>query len=476
MAVMAFSFISFYYVSRNLTISKVDDTLIAQVEEITNILEEQTLSPATKEFIFDTFSISKTNLVIIANNNGNIIAQSQAFDINQEIYLKLLEISKQEAQPTFITEDTNRFYLVPLYNEQTYLGTIIVGDSILAINSALSVLINTMLLIFFIFVLPLILISYLEADISLQPLRDLVKTVNTITTKNLSERVETLNPKDEIGEVSTSINHLLDRLQRGFTKERQLIHDVSHQLKTPLTALRSDIEISLGKKRTIEEYEDILNNVYMDTKRMSDILKDMVNLAWAASEDQERNFTIINLSNIVEEAAEIATQVGFDKDIEVNTSITPKITIKGQREKIIQALLNIMENAVKYSKKHGKIYVKMLDSYPETKIIIKDTGIGITQKDLPYIFDRFYRGKSKIKEGSGLGLSIAGALIKAHKGTIEVTSKRQKGTTFVITLPMAKPTPKSKAKLNQEKPKPKFERPHVRTYLRNRFQKQQEKK
>jgi signal transduction histidine kinase len=473
MAVMAFSFVSFFYVTRSLMLSKVDDTLKSQVEEITNILKEQSLSPASKEFILETFSVTKTNLVIIANTQGEVVAQAQSFTIDTKLYQKLLNQVDDTQRSVFITEDTTRFHIIPIYTNEQRIGTVIVGDSILAINNAFNVLFNTLILIFFIFALPLILVSFLEADVSLSPLRDIVQRINSITTKNLSARVDILNPKDEIGEVSTSVNLLLDRLQRGFEKERQLIYDISHQLKTPLTAIRSDIEIVLSKRRAAKTYEMVLKDLLNDTTRMSGILKDLVNFAWASSEQQDKSFTKIDLSRVLEECSEITVQLGLEKNITVSVSIPKNLKIMGQREKLFQALLNILENSVKYTTYGGKIDIRSHEQDDEAKIIIRDSGIGITKQDLPYIFDRFYRGKSEVKDGSGLGLSIAGALIKAHRGTIEVTSKRGKGTTFVITIPLVKTQTKPKRNTPIKISPITIRRPHVRKMIKSQLARNQ---
>lgn len=461
MVVMAFSFVSFFLVTRNLLLSKIDSAIKSQSEEICALLNDQTISPASKELILRTFQITKTNFVLILNRNNEIVVQSQPFPVEEKLLVNLTNaVSKS---PQFTTQEKSRFFISPLYSNDSLLGTVIVGDSISAIDEAFSVLFNTLTLIFFLFLLPLILVSFLEADISLLPLRDLANRMNMITTKNLSLRVDTLNPKDEIGEVSTAFNKLLDRIQKGFVKERQLIHDVSHQLKTPLTAVQSEIEIGLAKPRTPVAYQNILKDILNDTSRINNLLKDMMNFAWAASDNQEQHFSKQNLSIILEEASEITQQMGESQNLSVVTSIIPNIYVLGHREKLFQIFMSILENAVKYSIKNGRIWVQASTSGNKAKIIIKDNGIGISKRDLPHIFERFYRGKNHIDEGSGLGLSIASALVKAHKGTIEVNSQRHKGSTFIITLPLS--NKETSVKSNRIT----VHRPHVRTFIRKQF-------
>jgi two-component system sensor histidine kinase ArlS len=433
-AVMAFFFTSFYIVTQSTLLTKIDNSLKNQTTEIVNLLENQTISPSSKELILKSFNITKTSLVLIFNSDFQIVAQSQSFPIDINLLSLLINDVQENQTPHFFTQEKTRFYIYPLISNNTLVGTIIVGDSISVINDAFSALINTLLVVFLLFLLPLILMSSLQTNILLEPLRDLAKTMNTITTKNLSSRVNILNPKDEIGEVSTAFNRLLDRLQKGLVKERQLIHDVSHQLKTPLTAMQSDLEIGLSKPRDKSIYKDILENVLLDTTRMANLLKDMMNFAWASSDNQDKSFKKHNLSHIIEEISEIVQHLALKKNLIVETSILHDMYIKGQREKILQIYLNILENAVKYSPNNSKIYIKAYYDNNSAKVLIKDQGIGISKKDLPHIFERFYRGNSS-EEGSGLGLSITAALVKAHKGKIEVTSQKNRGTNFIVSLP-----------------------------------------
>jgi signal transduction histidine kinase len=434
MAAMAFFFASFYIVTRNVLLGKIDNSLKSQTEEVVNVLKTQSISSASKEFILKTFQVTKTNLVLVLSKNNQIIAQSQTFPVDLEILSQLILSIRDNPKPHFITHEKTRFFLYPIFNNNEHVGTIIVGDSISVINEAFQALLNTLIVVFLLFLVPLILMGSLQTNILLEPLKELSKKMNTISTKNLSERVKVLNPKDEIGEVATAFNSLLDRIQKGFVKERQLIHDVSHQLKTPLTAMQSDLEIGLSKPRETKDYKITLENVLIDAIRMSDILRDMMSFAWASSDNQDKNFKKLNVSHILEEIAEIANQLGIKKNIKVKTSILHNIFIIGQKEKLGQIFLNILENAIKYSNINGKIYIQAHHDKGNAKIIIKDNGSGISKKDLPHIFERFYRGNTG-KQGSGLGLSIVDALIKAHKGEIEVTSQKDKGTTIILTFP-----------------------------------------
>lgn len=260
--------------------------------------------------------------------------------------------------------------------------------------------------------------------------------IKTITSKNLSQKVTGINQKDEIGELADSFNQLLDRLAEAFQRERQFIGDVAHELKTPISGLRGGLELVLTRDRSKEEYKKAIEEAVIDTNRISDTLKNILDLAWSQADDGQKGEIKINLSEIVIEIKEITTKLAYNKNITVEGSIEPGIQVSGRRDKLSRALLNIVDNAVKFTQKDGTVTVDLFRKNGTCAFLVKDTGIGISQKDLPHIFDRFYRGSKTDKTfGSGLGLAISKAIIKAHKGTIEVKSKVGQGSLFTIVLP-----------------------------------------
>lgn len=266
----------------------------------------------------------------------------------------------------------------------------------------------------------------------------LSSTMKTISSKNLDERVEEIKSKDEIGELAQTFNQLLDRLHSAFKREQQFIADVAHELKTPLSTLRSTLEITLSHKRTDDEYRQALTAAVQETNRVSSTLKNVLDLAWSETPMEQKNAISFNLSELMEELFELAQKMALKKNVKVSGSFDKNIEIIGFKEKLGRALLNIIDNAIKYTPTKDKIEIVLKKNKYQATIEIKDNGIGIPQKDIIHIFDRFYRGSTKEKTlGSGLGLAIAKAIVNSHKGAIEVKSEIGKGTVFIITLPLA---------------------------------------
>lgn len=258
-----------------------------------------------------------------------------------------------------------------------------------------------------------------------------------ISSKNLDERVDGVDSRDEIGELAQTFNQLLDRLHLAFGREQQFIADVAHELKTPLTTLRSTLEVTLSRKRAISEYEQSIKEAITETHKISSTLKNVLDLAWSGTPLEQKNAVSFNLSELIEELFELTQKMALKKNIKVSGSFDKNIAIIGFEEKLGRAILNIIDNAIKYVSTSGKIEIYLKKEKHQAVVTIKDNGVGISTDDLPHIFDRFYRGSTREKTlGSGLGLAIAKAIINSHRGEIEVKSEIEKETIFIITLPI----------------------------------------
>lgn len=265
----------------------------------------------------------------------------------------------------------------------------------------------------------------------------LTSKMKTISDQNLQERVEGIKGEDEIGQLAKSFNNLLDRLSEAFAREKRFIGDVAHELKTPLATMKSSFEVALSKKRTNEEYESILKSAVAEADQLSSLLNNVLDLAWTEARSN-REATRVNLTELTKELSEIGQKLAVGKAIEVVTSIEPEIYTTGFKDKLARAILNIMENAVKYSPSGSRIEVILEKAPGKALINITDQGIGIKAEELPHIFDRFYRGSKTDKVlGSGLGLAIAKSIVNLHQGEIKVKSTPGKGSSFIIVLPLS---------------------------------------
>ena len=290
--------------------------------------------------------------------------------------------------------------------------------------------------IFLLMILFLAIVGFIIIQKMTSGLTKLSSKIKTISSKNLSEKITWINHDDEIGELADSFNQLLDRLDEAFRRERQFIGDVAHELKTPLSVQRASLELVLTKNRSKEEYQNAIQEALTDSNKLSSTLKNILDLAWSQTDDAHKGETKVHLSEVVAEIKEVATKLAFDKQLTIDGTIEENIIVAGKKDRLFRAFLNIVENAIKFTHSKGKVTIDLSKTETQTLLRVSDTGIGIPESELAHIFDRFYRGSKTDKTfGSGLGLSIVLAVIKAHQGTIDVTSKVGHGTTVTISLP-----------------------------------------
>ncbi len=278
------------------------------------------------------------------------------------------------------------------------------------------------------------------ASITLKPLKDMVNTARQITAENMSLRIATPESKDEIRHLAETFNDMLGKIQQGIVSQKQFIQDVSHELRTPITIMRGELEVALKRQRSPEEYCRILESTLEETKKIGKLLENLLALTRFDSSATILAKVPTDITAMMRDILDDMKILASPKRIKMGYVGQEGVTILLDRDKITRALIDILDNAIKYTPEEGKISVGVITQKNCACIKITDTGIGIPAHDLPHIFDRFYQvDKSRNSAGFGLGLSIARSIINAHGGSIAVESIQHQGTTFIITLPMGSP-------------------------------------
>lgn len=279
------------------------------------------------------------------------------------------------------------------------------------------------------------------ARYSLQPIELLNYEAKEITASSLSKRLPVPQVNDEIARLTVTLNDMISRLEKSFLQVRQFTSDASHELQTPLSILIGELEIALRSPKSTEEYEEILSSALEEVLRLSKVVKNLLQLSRAESGEMKLRLEPIDIGLLLEDVFEDALILCEEKHIDVECKGAESIVVTGERAQLHQALLNLVENAIKYSYERGALCLEQLTHADYVYINITDTGMGIPAKDLDHIFDRFYRvdkARSQSVSGHGLGLSIVQSIIRAHGGSISVSSRVGQGTTFQIRLPRPK--------------------------------------
>jgi heavy metal sensor kinase len=280
--------------------------------------------------------------------------------------------------------------------------------------------------------------GFILARKSLAPVVAMSIQAERISARNLHERLQIGNKHDELGHLGRVFNDLLCRLDGSFESMREFIADASHELRTPLSIIRGESDVALSQERDSREYSDALTIIQDEAKRLSRIVDDMMALARADAGQRQLQLQEFYLNDLVEECCRAATVLTVREGISLTLAPTADIPFRGDEELLRRMLLNLLDNAIKYTPSGGSVSVELVREPANVKIVVSDNGIGIPADDAPHVFERFYRvekARSRADGGSGLGLAIAKWVVEAHGGTIDLKSDPGQGSKFTVSLP-----------------------------------------
>jgi signal transduction histidine kinase len=288
------------------------------------------------------------------------------------------------------------------------------------------------------------LIGYLLAGRTLQPLLRVVDEVEAITDgRSLHKRLAQPEGAAELARLTNQLNEMLARLELSFASLRRFTADASHELKTPLTVLRSGIERAITHPRVTPEVMEVLDETLAEVNGMTEIVESLLVLARADEGRAPLHRERLDLRDLLGEIAETGGLLGEPAEVTVRVSMpSAPVEVWVDRMRVRQLLLNLLTNAIKYTPPGGRVDIRTeLARGDEICIEVRDTGVGIAPGDLPHIFDRFWRAdaarsRAGVRSGVGLGLAICKWITEAHGGTIDARSRPNRGTTLTVRLPM----------------------------------------
>lgn len=274
-------------------------------------------------------------------------------------------------------------------------------------------------------------------QLTLKPVDQMIETIHQITAENLKLRLIIPSTRDEIESLAKTFNQMIARLDEAFTTQRQFMEDISHELKTPLSVLKGELEVTLKKIRSAQEYETILHSSLEEVNHLAGIVENLLTLARFDAKTTTLQAVSLDLNVLLKEAVEAIQVLAVQKKITLQFNSAHTVDILADKNQLKRMVLNILDNAIKYTQPGGKISIDLRQQKNSADIDITDTGIGIPEGELPRIFDRFYRvDKSRSSIGFGLGLSIAQSIAMAHGGKIYAKTNVPQGTIFTISLPI----------------------------------------
>ncbi|QBD80948.1 HAMP domain-containing protein [Ktedonosporobacter rubrisoli] len=271
------------------------------------------------------------------------------------------------------------------------------------------------------------------------PIHKLAATARRIGEGDLQQRVPVPQPRDEVQFLAMTLNDMIERLDAAFKRQQRFVSDASHELRTPVAAIRSKTDVALLQDLSPREYVGVLQGINTEAERLSRLINDLLVLARA---DEGRTLLAqepVQLDFLVKTVAANAEELAQERGITVEVQTPQPVTICGDEARLIQVVMNLLDNALIYTQAGGHVTLKVEQDEAAARIIVSDTGQGIAPEHLPYIFERFYRADPAHQhhEGgsSGLGLAIVDWVVRAHNGSVSVKSQPGLGSTFIVNLP-----------------------------------------
>jgi heavy metal sensor kinase len=288
--------------------------------------------------------------------------------------------------------------------------------------------------------------GYRVAGKALNPLEHMARQTEQITAQRLNERIPVDNPDDELGHMARVLNGLLVRLGESFEKLQHFTSDVSHELRTPLAAIRSVGEVGLQEDHSTEKYRDIIGSMLEEVARLTAMIDTLLTIAHADSGEVELHRTVFPLNDLVQESVAVVGVLAEDKKQTILVDGQSQLRVSADRNFLRMAVINLLDNAVKYSPVASTIRLRLSDGDATSdlaqfvELAIEDEGPGIPEDKAARVFDRFYRvdeGRTRDAGGAGLGLAIAKWAVETHGGTIDLNPRLPTGSVFYIRLPIA---------------------------------------
>lgn len=286
--------------------------------------------------------------------------------------------------------------------------------------------------------------AYVIAGVAVRPITTIISELEAITDgRSLHRRLGGADAQgDELARLTSTLNAMIGRLENSFGGLRRFTADASHELKTPLTVLRASIERAMMARRGSNEQMEFLEQALNEVTRMADLVNSLLSLARADEGRFDLVRDVVLLDGVLRDIAETATILGEPNGILVHVTECEPLSIEGDASRLRQLLLNLVENAIKYTTVGGTVELCLVAEQGAAVLTVKDTGMGIAAADLPFIFERFWRAdrarsRASARTGTGLGLAISQYIAQAHGGSLTAQSRLGRGSTFTLTLPGA---------------------------------------
>lgn len=432
-----------YVVVKTYYYDNLKDTIVGQIKISSDFYNTYFSSDTVEENILNNVDMFWSNTrceVQVIDLNGKVLMDSLG-NIQEELILttEVKEAMKGVREPVSLVYKDSKGKSIsvatPLYHDTTIDGVLRFTSSTMGIDNAINKL---LILILFLGVLVIVISSTVSIFISssiMKPLKLVCKGAETMAKGNFKETIPKYS-KDEIGKLADTLNYMSDEILKNERLKNEFISSVSHELRTPLTSIKGwSIVLGSSDLNDKEEIHEGLNIISEEVERLSLLVEELLDFSKLISGKLTLEKEKTDINHFIKSIVKQLEPRFNEEDMKVKLRLNNIRQIKVDRNKLKQVIINILDNALKYSGKESLVTIEAIEEEEFLKIIVEDNGCGISEKDLPHVKEKFYKGKTG-KVGYGIGLSVCDEIINQHGGTLGIKSEVNRGTKVIISLPI----------------------------------------
>jgi signal transduction histidine kinase len=405
-------------------------------------------------FLFEekrTNELNRQNGKLIASNLSTGIGQVQIYNKELELQCNPVELEKESSleedeyrrlilepaikgDKVFYTKNKVVYYSVPVVQDAKTIGVLVIVYKLDLLNEFLNKVLYILVAGAVVFCCLIVIISIYISKKMVKPINSLVETTERYAKRDFV--VFDMDRNDELGQLSRSINSMGSQLQEYIGRQKQFISNVSHEIRTPLTAIKGYSEFLYDEIAGNPDIDSALVHLKSESARLEKLVNDHLNLSRLDSFQESFVFSKTNFSNLVLDTAAKLKNKAAERNITINTNLGSEVFINADPERIVQVVINILDNAIKYSHNYGTVEMELYREKSNAVLTVKDYGIGIPREDLKNVFERFHRASNtKGIAGTGLGLAISNIIVDRHNGKLNIESTVNAGTKVILTIP-----------------------------------------
>ncbi len=436
------AFAYFYFLITSVIRDQVDQDLVGKMKTFSTVAGLEGTNVLARNAIIEAQAAGEKKIFFrLMDIRGRVFSTSnisywEDIEVDGSVIEKILNGENNIFQTASVTDRKHKVRLLYGFVSSTVIMQL--GQSMENITRVIEAFRKTFLTTMLAIILFSAFIGWFMARRALEGLEEVTRTANEISEGSLGKRVPVKGRGDEIDRLALTFNHMLDRIEKLIAGIKEMSDNIAHDLRSPITRIRGAAEVTLIAETSLDEYKGIIGETVEECDRLLDMINTMLIISKTEAGVGEIKKESFSMGKTLKDACELFQSMAEDKGVKLLCSMSGEMPFNGDVRMIQRMISNLMDNAIKYTLPGGTVELTAYQENGKSLIIsVKDTGLGISEKDIPNIFERFYRcDPSRSKNGSGLGLSLARAIAMSHSGKISVLSTLQKGSTFTVTLPL----------------------------------------